>query len=537
MKQTDPESIITIMDILSLRAKHTPGSLAYSIEGESITYGRLLDEVLRTAMALADSGLKKGSRCALILPTGHDFIRLIYAIQSLGAVPTAVNPGLTPELILRRMQIIKCNLAVASGSTLENLKTAMRLESAPPTVKSPEEIRCSSTYAIPFPSKANLNDTAFLQFTSGTTGDTKAAVITHQNLMAHLRVTADFMGIKEGDIFVGWLPLYHDLGLVQFVFAPLYSGCLAYLIQPSILNLQKWLETISRERGTVTACPDFGYRIAARIINPQGLDLSALRIAKNGGEPVRFSTIELFERRFGLSGVVRPAYGLAEATLSVTCLAPGEPLRVDARGNLSCGLPYGNTEIKIVDRKSKRLSPGETGEILVRGPQIFAGYFGDERATRQSLKNGWLHTGDLGTLDKDGHLYIFGRKRALIKRAGAMVIPREIEELADSVNGVRFSAAVGFNPEGWGTEEVIVIAEVQRNHEKTIADLETIARNIMDKIKKGIGFSPFEIVLVSYRTIPRTPNGKIQYDKLRLLYATGDLARQGVILYGKTGIN
>jgi fatty-acyl-CoA synthase len=535
MKQIDPEYVLTIIDILSLHAKHTPEALAYSVEGEGITYGRLLEEMLQTAMALADSDLKEGDRCAIILPTGIDFIRLLYAIQSLGAAPTAINPGLSTELILRRIQVAGCKLAIATGSTLENLKTTASPGFSPPPVKSPEEVRCSSACAIPGHSRTDLAGTAFLQFTSGTTGDTKAAIITHKNLMAHLRVTADFMRIKEGDVFVGWLPLYHDLGLVQFIFAPLYSGCPCYLIQPSILNLPKWLETISRERGTITACPDFGYRIAARIVNPKGIDLNTLRIAKNGGEPVRLSSIEQFERRFGLSGVVRPAYGLAEATLSVTCLAPGEPLRTDARGNLSCGLPIGDTKIKIVDQKGKKLSPGETGEILIKGPQIFTGYFDDEKATKKSLKNGWLYTGDLGTLDSDGHLYIFGRKRALIKRAGAMLVPREIEDLADRVNGIRFSAAVGFSPGREETEEVVVIAEVRARHEKTIDDLDTITLNIMNEIKKGLGFPPFEIVLVSESTIPRTPNGKIQYDKLRLLYSSGALAQQGVILHGKAG--
>lgn len=524
MKQADPESLTTIIDILLLRAKHTPGALAYSIEGEGITYGRLLKEVMQTASSLVDMGIKKGDRCAIILPTCLDFIRLLYGIQFIGAVPAAVNPGLAPELILRRMQVIGCSLAVAQGATLETLKRTGIPGFTPPPVRSPEEIRVSSIGSACSSRAIDPDDTAYLQFTSGTTGDIKAAVIRHKNLMAHLNVTADFLGIKEKDILVAWLPLYHDLGLVQFVFAPLYSGCPGYLIQPSILNLKKWLETISRERGTVTACPDFGYRIAARVVSPDGLDLSSLRIAKNGGEPVRLSTIQGFERRFGLSGVVLPAYGLAEATLSVSCLPPGEPLRVDKKGNLSCGPPLPDTEIKIIDQKGKGLPPGETGEILIKGPQIFAGYFNDEGATRQSLKKGWHHTGDLGTLDRDGHLYIFARKRALIKRAGAIVVPREVEDLADRVKGIRFSAAVGHSPVKDGTEEVIVVAEVKDDNERTVDDLETIAINILNEIKKGLGFPPFEIVLVSKGAIPRTPNGKIQYDKLKRLYSTGELA-------------
>lgn len=524
MIKKDPKFLTTIIDILRLRAEHRPGALAYSIEGESITYGRLLDEVMQTASSLVELGIKKGDRCALILPTCLDFIRLLYGIQFIGAVPAAVNPGLSPELILRRMQAVGCSLAVASGAALEGLKKAAIKGFKPPRVRSPEELRVSSASAACSASKIDPDDTAYLQFTSGTGGDIKAAVITHKNLMAHLVVNSGFLGINEEDIFVAWLPLYHDLGLVQFVFGPLYSGCPGYLMQPSILNLPKWLETISRERGTITACPDFGYRIAARVVSPDGLDLSSLRIAKNGGEPVRLSTIEQFEQRFGLSGIVLPAYGLAEATLSVTCLPPGEPLRVDAKGNVSCGPPLFDTEIKIIDEKGKMLEPGDTGEILIKGPQIFAGYFNDEKATKRALNKGWHHTGDLGTLDRDGHLYIFGRKRALIKRAGAIVVPREVEDLADRADGVRFSAAVGFSPLKDGPEEVVVVAEVKEGID---ADgLATITRDILDEIKKGLGFPPFEIVLVPKGVIPRTPNGKIQYDKLRELYSSGALGEK-----------
>ncbi len=523
----------TIVDILTMRAEKMPEALAYSIEGKRLSYRQLLGEVLKTAASLAASGLEKGDRCAIILPTGVDFIRLLYAAQLLGAVPVAINPGISPELILRRIGVAGCSLAFAEAPLLKNLKEAADTGSFPLSLKTPDEVRPSSIAAVPGYPEIHPADTAYLQFTSGTTGDIKAAVITHQNLMAHLHATAEFMSISESDIFAGWLPLFHDMGLVQFIFAPLHSGCPVYLLQPSILNLRKWFEIISRERCTITACPDFGYRLAARIVSPDGLDFSSLRIAKNGGEPVRLSTIETFEKRFSLSGIVRPAYGLAEATLSVTCLPCGEPLRVDERGNVSCGVPVGDTEIKIVDRKGRRLPAGETGEITIKGPQIFTGYFGDKKATGQSLKRGWFYTGDLGTLDRDGHLYILGRKRALIKRAGAMVVPREVEELVDRLDGVRFSAAVGFRPDAEENEEVIVVAEVRRGSEKTVEDLEHIAGGIMDVIKKGLGFPPFEIVLVSEKTIPRTPNGKIQYDRLRSLYSSGELARHGEILHGK----
>ncbi len=176
-------------------------------------------------------------------------------------------------------------------------------------------------------------------------------------------------------------------------------------------------------RATITGSPDFGYRIAARTIDPEGIDLRALRFATNGGEPARLGTIERFEQRFGLSRVVRPDYGLAEATLGFTSLAAGEPLRTDSAGNMSCGRPFDGLEIKIIDADGQTLSAGQPGDILVRGIPVFAGYFNDPISTQSVLRDGWLYTGDIGSLDEDGHLYVLGRKRALIKRAGVLIPP------------------------------------------------------------------------------------------------------------------
>ena len=171
---------------------------------------------------------------------------------------------------------------------------------------------------------------------------------------------------------------------------------------------------------------------------------------------MRRSTIAGFEERFGVPGVLRPGYGLAEATLGVTALRPGEPLRVDGRGNVSCGRPFPGVEVRIARRTGEEAS----GEILVRGPAVFAGYFDAAEATAEALRDGWLHTGDVGRLDADGHLYVLGRRRALLKRGGAPLAPRELEEAAGSVPGVRLAAAVGLPPAGdAATEEIAVAVE------------------------------------------------------------------------------
>ncbi|HSU81603.1 MAG TPA: class I adenylate-forming enzyme family protein, partial [Thermoanaerobaculia bacterium] len=283
-----------------------------------------------------------------------------------------------------------------------------------------------------------------------------------------------------------------------------------------------WLQTASAVRATVLGAPDFAWRLATRLVDPQGLDLSALRFATNGGEPVRRSTIAAFEERFGVPGALRPGYGLAEATLGVSALRPGEPPRVDDRGNVSCGRPFPGVEVRIAEEDSD----DGTGEILVRGPAVFAGYFDAEEATAETLRGGWLHTGDVGRLDADGHLYVLGRRRALLKRGGAPLAPRELEEAAAGVPGVRIAAAVGLPPgDGGATEEIAVAVEADPGTE-----LSRLAEEVAMAIEAALGFAPDRVIVLAPRSIPRTTNGKIRNPELRRELIEGDLERRGAVL-------
>jgi acyl-CoA synthetase (AMP-forming)/AMP-acid ligase II len=269
-------------------------------------------------------------------------------------------------------------------------------------------------------------------------------------------------------------------------------------------------------RGTVTGAPDTGYRIAARLVSPQGLDLSSLRVAGSGGEPVRASTIRDFEARFGVPGVIRPGYGLAEATLTVTVdLSSPMPL-CDAAGNVSCGPAVPGIEVRIVDDEGRELPPGVPGEILIRGETVFSGYVNDPEATAEALRDGWLRSGDIGALDREGRLFVHGRRRALIKRAGGTIAPREVEEAADAVPGVRSSAAVGVpNPSLFGTEDIVIVAEVRRGGWADDAAMAAAARAIAHRVEEAVGASPWRVLLVAPNTIPRTANGKVCHARLR----------------------
>ncbi|HYG62168.1 MAG TPA: AMP-binding protein, partial [Thermoanaerobaculia bacterium] len=378
------------------------------------------------------------------------------------------------------------------------------------------------------PATAGGPDIAFLQPTSGTSGEARAAIITQRNVMASLRTARELLGIGPDDVLVGWVPPWHDLGLLRFVLGPVYFGAPCHLVTPAIRTLPLWLRTASDVRATIVGAPDFAYRLATRLVDPAGLDLSALRYATNGGEPVRRSTIAAFEERFGVPGVIRPGYGLAEATLGVTGLLPGEPLRVDERGNVSCGRPLPGVEVRVAREEG---DAGDTGEILVRGPAVFAGYFDAEEATREALRDGWLHTGDMGRLDADGHLYVLGRRRALLKRGGAPLAPRELEEAVEGVPGLRAAAAVGLPPApGAATEEIVLAVEADPASEPR-----RLAAAVAGAVEAALGFAPDRVMVLAPRTLPRTANGKVRHQVLRDELVEGGLERRGAVLFSGTG--
>jgi len=512
---------LTVVEALFAHADERPDSLAYAVDDDRITFGELRDDALALAAALDARGVGRGDRCALVMGTAIDTIRAIYAVQIAGAAPIVINPAQPAAALGRRIRMVRPILTVFQddmpaeprGVSLDVLRNEERQGWRPAVLPAP-------------------SDTAYLQVTSGTAGEPKAAILSHKSLAACLHSSAVRLGARSDDIFISWVPLHHDFGLVRFTFAPCFVGSPAYLIPPTVSNFERWLRLASEVSATITGGPDFGYRIASKLVDPAGIDLSAMRYATNGGEPVRASTIRDFERRFSCPGVIRPGYGLAEATLGVSAVRPGQNLQSDAAGCVSCGPPYDELDVVILDEGGRRCEYGEVGEITVQGDAIFDGYLDDPDTTTEMLRDGWLHTGDFGYLDAEGELYVMGRKRVLIKRAGAMVIPREIEEAVDRVDGVRFSTVIGHVPDhGSGDEEVVVVAEVRPEAAVDDEARSRIASDIEAAMSGAVAFKPDDVVLVRPRTIPRTRNGKIKHAELKQVYAEGLLGRDDAIVF------
>ena len=497
-------AISTLAEALRLRARDSPEGFAYAIRGERVTWQSLLGGVLTTASALQRRGVGPGSRCALVLPTSVDFVRGFYAALLLGAVPVAMNPRQRLPIVRRRCDELECTLAVIRPPAGDDLEALRGMPWATPADLEASASGLPSLRHTPAP-----DDLSHLQLTSGTSGAPRAAMILQRNVLASLTATHDLLQPTTDDVLVGWLPLHHDLGLMRFLFFPLYAGCGCHLIEPSMAALPVWLETITRVSGTITAAPDFAYRLATRLVDPARVQLRSLRAATNGGEAVRLTSIRSFEQRFGVPGVVLPGYGLAEATLGVSSVRPGEALTIDASGHVACGRPQLGVTVAIVDESNVRLAAGVRGRIVVSGPTVFAGYWQDPEQTAEVIKDGWLDTGDEGALDAEGRLFVLGRSRAMIKRAGVTIAPREVEEAADEVAGVRRSAAIGMAVgDGDLTEDVVVIVEVDRRRDTGDAALQAA---VADRIRAAIGVAPRDVVLVSPGTIPRTPTGKTRY--------------------------
>jgi acyl-CoA synthetase (AMP-forming)/AMP-acid ligase II len=331
---------------------------------------------------------------------------------------------------------------------------------------------------------------------------------------------------------VSWLPLYHDMGLIGCSFTPPLTATPIWLLPPDLRNPREWLSLITQVKATFTVSPDFGYRNCVRNVRETSeYDLSSLKSALSGAEPVRPSTIEAFEAHFGLKRIISPCYGLAEATLAVAIWPRGVPLRYDASGRfLSVGQPCRGVSVRICEPRNEDrpedvvvLEPGVEGEICVKSPGVMKGYYNNPEATAKVLSgDGWLRTGDLGFLDADGYLFVTGRIKDVIILAGENVLPADVEEVADLAPGVRYSAAVGIDSDRTGSQRLYVVAEL-RDEQATADVLRQITRDIVTRVHKARGHRPARVLLVRASTIPKTSSGKIQRSRLAQMIAAGEL--------------
>jgi fatty-acyl-CoA synthase len=485
----DP-TLSVLRDLLHRRAQTAPDRLAFARDGSRLTFAALAERASARAAALQGQGIVPGDRVAVTMSVGLPLVEVFWALQLIGAAPCIFNPAVPGQTLARRVDLVRPRLVIT-----DELAGGMRTSSSAP----------ADTDIGP-------DDLAFLQLTSGTSGAPRASMILHRNVLTYLKTSRSHRRLGPDDVLVSWVPPWHDLGLLRFIIAPVFLGAACHIVEPTVWTLPEWLTTISRVEGTYSAAPDFAFRLALRMVDASTVDLSSLRFMANGAEPVLWSTVEEFEKTFAVPDVMTPGYGLGEATLGVTEHLPGEDIPVDEHGNVSCGPANPGLELyagSAVERPE---------EIRVRGQTVFAGYFDAPEDTRRTLHDGWLHTGDSGYIDAQGRLFVLGRREGMIKRAGSVIAPRELEEAAQRVDGIRVAGASSIRAAKRDREVVVVAVEA---HASPTRSAEQIAAEVSREIVAALGFAPDRVSVLPPRAIPRTENGKIRHAKLRTLLEQG----------------
>lgn len=550
----------TIPEALFAAAHNTDKSRGYSFvsdDGKTEThfsFEQLADAASRIGSGLLRLGLKPGDRVGLVLPRGDEFVLAFLGAMWVGLVPVPMYPPLSlgklgnylehSRHIIQKSECVWLITDDAVGKLLGSLIGGV--------VRGVSSVAAVNEGSGGAPlAKLDLSHPAFIQFTSGSTSRPKGVVLTHGNLAANahcimrlgLRATPEDKGCT-------WLPFYHDMGLIGFVLAPLMTDT-PVAFMPPLLFLKRpveWFRLIMRHRGTIGFGPNFAYGLCTSRIKDaelQGIDLSSWRVAGCGAEPVVADTLQAFAERFRKYGfdpnALMPCYGMAESTLAVSFSPVGGGMVVhpisasylttknearppqnaaDRLQIVSCGRPFEGHELVVVDPDTGLpIEPGRVGEIVLRGPSVMQSYYNDPEITTQTIRNGYLHTGDLGYLH-DGNLYVCGRIKDLIIIAGKNYYPTDIEWAVSQLPGVRTGnvVAFGFSAPDGHAEQVVVCAEA-----KETADASSLIQEIRGRVMEAVGIKIDEVVLLAPGSLPKTSSGKLQRRQARQMYIEGTL--------------
>ena len=557
-----PDDAETLIDLLDHYAALDPGRVHVDLSeldgGErSITFGELHAAAGEVAAGLRTRGLRAGDPVAIMLPSGADFFFAFHGVLRAGGIPLPLYPPTRMEQLedhCRRIAAILRNARTGQFIASERTRPAGRiLQGLVPqleAVVTTGELRKRAGPGEAVPRQAD--DLALLQYTSGTTGDPKGVMLTHANLLTNIRTMGTAIDADSTDVFVSWLPLYHDMGLIGAALGTLYYGARLVLLSPLqfMARPQRWLQAIHRHRGTLSAGPNFAYALCAARIGDaalEGLDLSSWRLAFNGAEPVSARAARRFCERFAPfgfdPGAMTPVYGLAESSLGLAFPPLGRGLRVDCvkRDSLApdrpaepaadedpdatclvgCGHVLAGHELRIVDRNGAPLPERHQGEIEFRGPSCTGGYYHNDVATRALYNDGWLRSGDLAYVD-GGELYLTGRAKDLIIRAGRNIHPQDVEQAVGDVEGVRTNNVAVFasRVRSDEAEGLVVVAETGERDAERRAQLHA---SISEATRRAVDVRPDDVALVAPRTIPKTSSGKIRRSACRDLYESGRL--------------
>jgi acyl carrier protein len=553
-----PAEAQTLVEALEYHVERQPERLSVLLyEGENerrISYRELWSGALAYAARLAAQGVGPGQTVAIMLPTSREYLFCFYGTLLAGGVPVPLYPPARLATIEDHMTRHVAVLKSAGASVMVTIPEAKPLAwLLRAQVESLRAVLVPADFPAEAPEFAPVRGRgghiAFLQYTSGSTGNPKGVVLTHANLLANVRAMAKAARATTEDVFVSWLPLYHDMGLIGGCFATMYCGFpvvlmspLAFLSRPS-----QWLRAIHRHRGTISGGPNFCYELCLRRIDDaelDGVELSSWRFAFNGAEPVSPETMSAFEARFaqwGLRAPIAPVYGLAEASVGLAFTPPGEPRRVDlldreaftrtgravpARDDdpaplkvVGCGYALPDHGLRVVDAAGLELPDCSEGQLQFRGPSATSGYYRSPEPTRRLFSGEWLNTGDRAYMSQ-GMVYITGREKDIIIKGGRNISPYELEEAVGDLPRIRRGcvAVFGSVERTSGAERVVVLAETRSRD--TALD-EELRHRINELAVSLIGGPVDDVVLAPPHTVPKTSSGKIRRAAARDYYERG----------------
>ena len=565
-----PEHATTLQEMLDWHVLTHPDRTHIILSGEAaeeeISYQTLYAGAVSVSAGLQQQDLQPGQTVAIMLPTSRDYFYSFYGVLLAGGVPVPIYPPARLSQIedhLRRHAGILANAQTSILITVaEALPVARLLKSQLEGMRTITTVaELSSAQQKLIRPAVRAQDIALLQYTSGSTGNPKGVVLTHANLLANIRAMGQAVEADSTDVFVSWLPLYHDMGLIGAWLGSLYYAMRFVVMSPLtfLVRPERWLWAIHRHGGTLSAGPNFAYELCVRRIEDsalEGLDLHSWRMAFNGAELVSPDTISRFGERFARYGLRReaiaPVYGLAECSVGLAFPSPGRGPIIDrikrealARSGraipaaqdepdvlrfVACGQPLPGHQIRIVDAAGREVGEREEGQLEFCGPSATSGYYRNPEQTRSLFhaaaqgSGEWLDSGDLAYM-VGGEIYITSRIKDVIIRAGRNIYPYELEEVVGDIPGIRKGCVAVFasHDPAAGTERMVVLAETR----ETQADvLNSLRDQINTQAIALLGEPPDDVVLAPPHAVLKTSSGKIRRAASRELYEQGALGTQ-----------
>jgi fatty-acyl-CoA synthase len=508
------------------------------------------------ARSLHEAGLRRGDLCAVVLPDAEEFLSTLFGASLARVVPASIHPPVSTADLPRYFELTAQTLRTAEARAVVTTADLARgfeaLRFLCPSLSRVLTYSSLDAPAVEPASRPSLDDIAFVQFTSGSTSMPKGIVLSHRNVSANIDAINGPAGLAAGpdDVGVSWLPLHHDMGLVGMGLGSLYAAVPAVLMPPALFVRRPalWLRALTRHHGSVSFAPSFAYELCVRRIKERemdGLDLSSWRIAGCGAEPINASALQAFAAKFARVGFREssffPSYGLAEHVLAATFPPRGRGLQcervsiedVDGRREarsagseaksvtlVGCGGVFPDHNVRVVDERGRSLPERWVGEIVLTGPSVMLGYHKQEALTAQTIRDGWLYTGDLGYLS-GADLFVCGRAKDVIIVNGRKYHPQDLEWAVDDLAGVRRGRVVAFGASAPDRPDRVVILVESSG---TVSS-DVLVQAIRSQVGDLFGLYVDEVAIVPSGTIGRTTSGKVQRGATRARYE--ELTRSG----------